>query len=84
VQYSADSTFSLEPINAFDALVALEQTGFWVEHQYENIRSFLNWLEALPKFRFSYSKFSDAIATVTRFVQPEECLLIPEPTARTN
>ncbi len=61
VQYQAGADPLIEQINTFDALVALEKTGFWVEHRYDNIAAFLTWLGNLPKYRLAYSEFSDAM-----------------------
>ena len=60
VEYLPGSASLLEPISTFDALVAFEQSGFWVEHQRESIESFLQWLGELPKYRFTYSDLDSA------------------------
>jgi hypothetical protein len=64
VQYQDGSNTALTKLDTFDALLALQKSGFWVEHSESGIRQFLAWLEKIPKFQLQYSKLPDAEAAV--------------------
>jgi hypothetical protein len=65
VEYSADTEITtFEPIPIFDALVAIQESGFWVEHKPATITAFLDWLSRLPVHRLRYSKLDEAMAQV--------------------
>jgi hypothetical protein len=61
----AATTTTLDPVPTFDALVALNQSGFWVEHTQPAITAFLDWLARIPLHRLTYSSLSEAVSTVT-------------------
>jgi hypothetical protein len=65
VNYQADAQGTiLDPIQPFDALVAIQQSGFWVEHSQQAIRSFLDWICKVPIYRLTYSDLAAATQTV--------------------
>jgi hypothetical protein len=46
---------TLDPVDTFSALVALNTSGFWIPHTQQAIKDFLNWLGELPIYRVTYS-----------------------------
>ncbi len=53
----------LRPVSAFDSLVGLQNSGFWVEDDEEAIRTFLHWLDRIPKFDLRWSD-GNAVASL--------------------
>jgi len=62
--YDPGSTASITRLNTLNALIQLKESGFWVEHTRESIRTFLDWVESLPCYRMVYSNVEDAVAFV--------------------
>lgn len=56
---------TLESVRIFDALVALQQSGFWVEPSQSAITTFLDWLSRLPIYRLRYSNLNEAVSQVS-------------------
>ncbi|MBV9156596.1 MAG: PqqD family peptide modification chaperone, partial [Acidobacteriaceae bacterium] len=67
-RFERGATTSLQPVDAFETLVALEASGIWVRHCRNSIGKFLQWIEALPSYRLTYSDLDDAVATVRRLL----------------
>jgi hypothetical protein len=63
-QWEAGATTRVEPLTAFDALVRLKDTGFWLAHDRSSIQQFLAWLHGLPIFGMVYSNVDEAAAFV--------------------
>jgi hypothetical protein len=71
VNYQPDAvSTTFDPVPTFDALVALNQSGFWVEHTQPSISAFLAWLARIPIHRLTYSSLPDAVTHVTRLLSP--------------
>jgi len=64
VEYRPEAAPTLEPLTAFEALLALQRSGFWVEHDQAVIARFLAWIARLPRYRLTYSSVDDAIGLV--------------------
>jgi hypothetical protein len=64
VEYQQDAQIRLEPLTAFDTLLALQRSGFWVEHERGSISRFLSWIMRLPSHRLTYSSLDEAIGAV--------------------
>jgi len=60
-QWKAGVKTSSKPLTTFDALLRLKDSGFWLAHDREGIRTFLEWLERLPVFELVYSDIDDAV-----------------------
>jgi hypothetical protein len=69
VQYEDGVMSSLSTIDTFDALLALQNSGFWVGHTESGIQRFLAWLGAIPKYRLHYSRLQDAEALIGDLAQ---------------
>jgi hypothetical protein len=66
VNYDPSATATvLDPVPTFDALVALNESGFWIEHTQPAITAFLDWLAQIPIHRLTYSSLDGAVARVT-------------------
>ena len=61
VEYQRGATTALRPLKAFDTLLALQRSGFWVEHDRASIARFLAWLTLLPTHRLTYSSIDEAV-----------------------
>jgi hypothetical protein len=55
-------------LTTLEALLTLQQSGFWVPHDRESIAQFLCWLQSLPAHQLTYSNLSDAIPHVHRLL----------------
>ena len=64
VEYQPLATTQFRPLTAFDALLALQNSGFWVEHDEATIAGFLRWITLLPRHKLTYSSLDEAIAVV--------------------
>ena len=74
VDYQPDAVATtFEPVPTFDALVALQESGFWVEHSKPTITAFLDWISRLPIYRLRYSKINEAIAQVHSLLNSAMC-----------
>ncbi len=74
VDYRPDAVATtFEPVAMFDALVALQESGFWVEHSKPAITAFLDWISRLPIYRLRYSKINEAIAQVHSLLNSAMC-----------
>jgi hypothetical protein len=60
----AATSTTLDHVSTFDALVALNESGFWIEHTQMGITRFLDWLATIPIHRLTYSSLSDAVSSV--------------------
>lgn len=68
VSYDPAASPALTPLTTFEALVLLRDTGFWVDPVRPTIAAFLDWLEALPKFRLPYPDFASACSQLQPFL----------------
>jgi len=64
VEYQPEATTTLRPLTAFDTLLALQRSGFWVEHDRESVARFLGWLTLLPSHRLTYASIDEAVGAV--------------------
>jgi hypothetical protein len=64
VEYRPGSAAKLEPLSAFEALLGLQQSGFWVEHNRESIARFLAWIQRLGRYKLIYSQIDEACDAV--------------------
>ncbi len=62
--YDPDSATSITRLDTLDALIRLKESGFWVEHTRESIRTFIDWVESLPCYHIVYSNVEDAVTFV--------------------
>jgi hypothetical protein len=70
VDYQPDGDTTLRPLTAFEALVELQQSGFWVEHKNESIAGFLSWLGRIGRHKLTYSRIDEATQTVAAILAP--------------
>ncbi len=56
--------FEMTPLTVFESLMALRESGFWLENERESIRESLDWIAGLPRLRMRYSSVDDAVAAV--------------------
>jgi hypothetical protein len=66
VEYRPGSEATVvEPLTPFEAMVGLQQGGFWVEHSRESIADFLAWIQGLECRKLRYSQIDEACDAVT-------------------
>ena len=58
------------PLPPFEALVRLQESGFWVVHRKESIQRFLHWIQTLPASVLTYSNLDDAVEEIRTFISP--------------
>jgi len=73
VEYRPGSAAKLEPLSAFEALLGLQQSGFWVEHNRESIGRFLAWIQRLGRYKLTYSRIDDACDAVAGLLADNGC-----------
>jgi hypothetical protein len=64
VDYQPRAATRLHRLNPFEALMALRQSGFWVQHDRESIGRFLAWIGELDSYRLTYSLLDEATGSV--------------------
>ncbi len=60
-RYEPGSVTQLEPLETFETLLRLQESGFWVEHERESVAEFLKWLASKPSYSLSYSDMDEAV-----------------------
>lgn len=63
-RYNPASATSITRLDTLDALIRLKESGFWVEHTRESIRTFVDWVVSLPCYHIVYSNVEDAVTFV--------------------
>lgn len=64
VDFQPSASTALQPLKAFETLLSLQHSGFWVEHDRSVIAGFLRWIALLPRYKLTYSSLDDAAAIV--------------------
>jgi hypothetical protein len=59
--YDPASKTAVTPLEPLEALIALKEAGFWVQHTQASIQAFLDWMQALPRYRIVYSDVDEAV-----------------------
>lgn len=60
VRHDPTTQTRMTPIGEFDSLLALQKSGFWVEHTREGIARFLAWLATTRRFDLLYAELDSA------------------------
>jgi hypothetical protein len=60
VRHEATVETQLAEISVLDSLLALQRTGFWVDHTPESIERFLGWLARIPRYNLHYAELEQA------------------------
>jgi hypothetical protein len=71
VQYQQGASPNLRKLTAFESLLGLQQSGFWLPHEERTIRSFLSWVQSMPSFHLTYSSLGDAIPIVHNLLRAD-------------
>lgn len=58
----------LTPLDAFECLLGLQQSGFWVEHSQDAIESFLAWISRTAAYRLKYSDLESGLPMILKLV----------------
>ena len=60
VNYQPHAQTVMRPLTAFETLLRLRQSGFWIKHTHADIARFLGWLTLLPRYSLTYSRLNEA------------------------
>lgn len=60
VKHEAAAETQLAEISVLDSLLALQRTGFWVDHTPESIERFLGWLATIRRYNLHYAELEQA------------------------
>jgi len=60
-RYEPGSVTALEPLDTFETLLRLQESGFWVEHDRQSITDFIHWLGSRPTYSLTYSNLDEAV-----------------------
>ena len=67
-RWQASAQTTITSLNAFDALIRLKDSGFWLARDRESIQEFLDFLQRLPIYEMTYSDIDEAVAFVKQLV----------------
>ena len=70
VQHHTGETI-MEPVGAFEALLRLKESGFWVAHERESIGRFVEWVGGLRRYQLTYSSIDEAVCEVQKLLGQE-------------
>jgi hypothetical protein len=68
IRFELGAATSLEPLTAFESLLRLQKSGFWVAHDRDSIAAFLSWLQSIPAYQAVYSDLDEATTLVHRLL----------------
>jgi Coenzyme PQQ synthesis protein D (PqqD) len=68
IEYRPGAATSLEPLTAFESLLRLQKSGFWVPHDRDSIGAFLSWMQSIPAYYAVYSDLDEATVLVHRLL----------------
>ncbi len=63
-EFKPGAAATLDPLTPFESLLRLENTGLWIPHERRSIESFLDWIQKVPAYDFSYSNLDEATALI--------------------
>jgi hypothetical protein len=64
VRHETGAGTQLAELSVLDSLLALQRSGFWVEHTRESIERFLGWLARTGRYSLQYSELEEAEAII--------------------
>jgi hypothetical protein len=64
VRHEPGAETEFAEIGVLDSLLALQQSGFWVEHTPESIGRFLEWLGRIGRYTLVYTRLEEAEAII--------------------
>jgi len=64
IRFESAAATEISALDPFQALLRLDQSGFWVEHNQQSIRAFLAWIQSTPSFTLTYSDVDQAAALI--------------------
>ncbi len=60
VRHETGAETQLAELSVLDSLLALQRSGFWVEHTRESVARFLGWLARTGRYSLQYSELEEA------------------------
>jgi hypothetical protein len=64
VRHEKGAEPQLAELSVLDSLLALQRSGFWVEHTRESIERFLGWLARIRRYNLRYAELEEAEAII--------------------
>jgi hypothetical protein len=68
VRYQRDAANEITTLDPLQALLRLQESGFWVAHDEQSIRAFLAWIGSTASFALSYSDVDHAASIIHRLI----------------
>jgi hypothetical protein len=68
VRFDREAANEITSLDTLQALLRLQQSGFWVAHDEQSIRRFLDWLQSTPCYSLSYSDVDQAASIIRGLV----------------
>lgn len=60
IKHDAAAETQMTELSVLDSLLALQRSGFWVEHTREGIERFLTWLAGIRRYSLLYAELEEA------------------------
>jgi hypothetical protein len=68
IEYKPGAATTLDSLTAFESLLRLQKSGFWVDHDRASIATFLAWIQSIPAYQATYSDLDEATALVHKLL----------------
>jgi hypothetical protein len=67
-RFKPDGANEISSLDKLHTLLRLQESGFWVAHDEQSIRTFLAWIHSTPSFTLNYSDVDQAASIIRRFI----------------
>jgi len=71
VRHEPGTGTQLAELSVLDSLLALERSGFWVEHTRESIERFVGWLARIQRYDLRYAGLAEAEQIIVELAAKE-------------
>ena len=68
VRFDSNAANQISALDTLEALLRLQESGFWVAHDKQSIRAFLAWFQSTPSFTLTYSDVDQAAVIIHRLI----------------
>jgi hypothetical protein len=68
IRHAPAGETQLAELSVLDSLVALQRSGFWVEHTRQTIERFLRWLAGIRRYSLRYARLEEAEGIIVDLV----------------
>ena len=78
VSHGENEGTQLMELGVLDSLLALQRSGFWVEHQPQSIARFLRWISNIQRYRLRFTDLESGMSAISKLF-PGTGLMPPQP-----